>query len=46
MVFQSVFPVTVGLLLTPWHLQGYALVAALVALVASVVLYVTARKEG
>jgi cation:H+ antiporter len=34
MVFQSSFPVTVGLLLTPWHLAHEALVAAVIALVA------------
>ena len=34
LVFQSVFPVTIGLLLTPWHLTKDSLVAALVALVA------------
>ena len=46
MVFQSVFPVSVGLLFTPWRLQGDALVAAVVALVASVVLLVTAKVRG
>ncbi len=46
MVFQAVFPVTIGLLLTPWRLEGDALVAAIVALVASVVLLVTARIKG
>jgi cation:H+ antiporter len=46
MVFQAVFPVTIGLLLTPWRLEGDALVAAIIALVASVVLYVTARVKG
>jgi cation:H+ antiporter len=43
MVFQSSFPVTVGLLLTPWHLAHEALVAAAVALVAGSVLYLTIR---
>jgi cation:H+ antiporter len=46
MVFQSVFPVTIGLLLTPWKLQGDALVAAIIALVAAGVLFVTARMRG
>ena len=46
MVFQAVFPVTIGLLLTPWRLQGDALVAAIIALVASVVLLVTAKVKG
>jgi cation:H+ antiporter len=43
MVFQSSFPVTVGLLLTPWRLADEALVAAVIALVAGSVLYVTLR---
>jgi cation:H+ antiporter len=46
MVFQSVFPVTIGLLLTPWRLTGDALVAAVIALVASAVLFATARMRG
>jgi cation:H+ antiporter len=46
MVFQSSFPVTVGLLLTPWELEGEALVAACVALVAGGVLYLTLRLRG
>jgi cation:H+ antiporter len=43
MVFQSSFPVSVGLLLTPWHLSQEGLVAALVALVAGIWLYVAIR---
>jgi cation:H+ antiporter len=43
MVFQSSFPVTVGLLLTPWHLAHEALVAACIALAAGWVLYLTIR---
>jgi cation:H+ antiporter len=43
MVFQSSFPVTIGLLFTPWELRGEALVAALIALVAGSVLYLTLR---
>jgi cation:H+ antiporter len=46
MVFQSSFPVTVGLLLTPWHLEHEALVAALVALLAGGVLWLTIRIRG
>jgi cation:H+ antiporter len=46
MVFQSCFPVTVGLLLTPWRLTGDALVAALVALGAGTVLWVTLKVRG
>ena len=46
MVFQSSFPVTVGLLLTPWELAHEALVAACVALLAGSVLYLTLRIRG
>jgi cation:H+ antiporter len=46
MVFQSSFPVTVGLLLTPWVLEGPALVAALTALAAGGVLWLTLRIRG
>ena len=46
MVFQSSFPVTVGLLLTPWELAHEALVAAVVALLAGSVLYLTLRIRG
>ncbi|HEX9298802.1 MAG TPA: sodium:calcium antiporter [Actinomycetota bacterium] len=46
MVFQSSFPVTVGLLLTPWELAHEALVAACVALLAGSVLYLTLRFRG
>ena len=46
MVFQSSFPVTVGLLLTPWELTGTALVAAFTALAAGGVLWLTLRIRG
>jgi cation:H+ antiporter len=46
MVFQSSFPVTVGLLLTRWELAHEALVAACVALLAGSVLYLTLRIRG
>ena len=46
MAFQAVFPVTIGLLLTPWKLSGEALVAAIVALGAGAVLYATLRIRG
>jgi cation:H+ antiporter len=46
MVFQSSFPVTIGLLLTPWELAHEALVAALIALAAGSVLYATLRIRG
>jgi cation:H+ antiporter len=46
MVFQSSFPVMIGLLFTPWDLAHEALVAASVALVAGSVLYATLRFRG
>lgn len=46
MVFQAVFPVSIGLTLTPWRLSGEALVAALVALGAGAVLFATLRIRG
>jgi cation:H+ antiporter len=46
MVFQSSFPVSVGLLLTPWHLAHEGLVAAAVALVAGTVLWLQIRFRG
>jgi cation:H+ antiporter len=46
MVFQSSFPVSVGLLLTSWRLTGDALVAALVALGAGSILWITLRVRG
>ena len=46
MVFQSSFPVTIGLLLTPWELAHEALVAASIALVAGSILYATLRFRG
>ena len=46
MVFQSSFPVTIGLLLTPWNLDGPALVAAVLALAAGSVLWLQIRVRG
>jgi cation:H+ antiporter len=46
MVFQSTFPVSVGLLLTPWRLAHAGLVAAAIALAAGSTLYVTLRVRG
>lgn len=46
MVFQAVFPVTIGLTLTPWRLSGEALIAALIALGAGAVLFATLRIRG
>ncbi len=38
MVFQSVFPVSVGLLFTDWKITGMALLSALIAILSSLVL--------
>ena len=46
MVFQSSFPVMIGMLLTPWRLSGDALVSAIVALAAGAVLWVTLKIRG
>jgi cation:H+ antiporter len=46
MVFQSSFPVTIGLLLTPWHLAHESLVAAIIALAAGSVLWLQIRFRG
>jgi cation:H+ antiporter len=46
MVFQSSFPVSVGLLLTPWHLAHEGLVAAVIALFAGSILWLTIRLRG
>src|SRR5438132_325799 len=50
MVFQSSFPVTVGLLLTPWRFTGPGnvdeLLAAIVALAAGTVLWITLLVRG
>lgn len=43
MVFQSTFPVSIGLIFTTWHLTGDALVAGLLALVSGTVFYLTLR---
>ena len=46
LVFQSVFPVAIGLLLTPWRLTSDSLVAALVALAAAGILLGTVLVRG
>jgi cation:H+ antiporter len=46
MVFQSSFPVTIGLLMTDWRLSHESLVAALVGLGAGLALYLTMRLRG
>ena len=37
MVFQSTFPVSVGLLFTPWNVEGLALVSAVLALLSAAI---------
>jgi cation:H+ antiporter len=46
LVFQAVFPVAIGLVLTPWHLTSDSLVAALVALGAAAFLLGTLLIRG
>jgi cation:H+ antiporter len=50
MVFQSSFPVTIGLLLTPWRFSGSenvdSLVAAIVAIAAGSILWLTVKVRG
>ncbi len=46
MVFQASFPVTVGLLFTPWRLEGEALAAALVSLAAALFVLASLRLRG
>jgi cation:H+ antiporter len=43
MVFQSTFPVSVGLLFTTWQLNQQGLVSGVLALVSGVVFYLTLR---
>jgi cation:H+ antiporter len=46
MVFQATFPVSIGLVFTPWRLNQTAGVAGGIALVAGTVLYLSARLGG
>jgi cation:H+ antiporter len=43
MVFQSTFPVSIGLAFTTWQLDTAGLVSGLLALVSGTVFYVTLR---
>jgi cation:H+ antiporter len=43
MVFQSTFPVTIGVLLTPWQLGQFGTVAAVFALLSGLVIYIQLR---
>jgi cation:H+ antiporter len=46
MVFQSTFPVSVGLIGTPWQLDRFGLTSGLFAILAAVVLYGIIRFWG
>ena len=46
MVFQSTFPVAVGLMGTPWHLNFHALSSIALTLTASTFLYLAIRLRG
>ena len=41
MVFQSTFPVTIGLFFTPWHLTQEGMISGLIAVAAGLVTYAT-----
>jgi cation:H+ antiporter len=43
MVFQSTFPVTIGVLLTPWQLGQFGTVAAIFALLSGLLIYIQLR---
>jgi cation:H+ antiporter len=46
MVFQSTFPVTVGLLFTSWELDQAGLVSGVIAIVAALITYANLRLRG
>jgi cation:H+ antiporter len=46
MVFQSTFPVTVGLLFTTWKLDQAGLISGVIAIVAALITYVNIRFRG
>jgi len=46
MVFQSTFPVTVGLLFTTWKLDQAGLISGIIAIVAALITYVNIRFRG
>ena len=45
MVFQSTFPVSVGLLFTPWHISGLALLSATIAISSGLLVYISLRNS-
>jgi cation:H+ antiporter len=46
MVFQSAFPVSLGLLFTSWELDAISGAAAVIALVAAAIVLLTVRVRG
>jgi cation:H+ antiporter len=46
MVFQSTFPITIGVLLTPWELGNFGIVAAVFALLSGLLIYVQLRMRA
>jgi cation:H+ antiporter len=46
MVFQSTFPVTIGLVFTPWRLSQAGLVSGLIAIAAALITYSSLRLRG
>jgi cation:H+ antiporter len=46
MVFQSTFPVTIGLMFTPWHLSQPGVISGLIAVVAALITYGSIRLRG
>ena len=46
MVFQSTFPVTIGVLLTPWQLGQFGTVAAVFALISGLLIYLQLRMRA
>lgn len=46
LVFQSCFPVAIGVVLTPWALEGKTLLSAVLALVSTGIIAVTLRLKG
>jgi len=43
MVFQSSFPVAIGVAFTPWDLRGPTMVSAVIAVISAVVVYLTLK---
>ncbi len=46
MVFQSTIPVSIGVLLTPWHLGPYGTIAAVFALLSGIVIFAQIRMRA